>query len=92
MHVQDSHKTIVDKSHQESAIRVMAGPHRQRSKETMKGHGRMTKSGLRSTKAQAENEPEFEDVKNATMNQTHSLTKQKSRSSWFSISATKRSG
>ena len=50
--------------------------HFPKSEETMKGHGRKTNSGLRSTKAQAENEPEFEDVKNATMNQTHSLTKQ----------------
>jgi hypothetical protein len=47
------------------------------SKETIKGHGQKTKSGLRSTKAQAENEPDFEDIENATMHQTHSLTKQK---------------
>ncbi len=47
------------------------------SEETMKGHGRKTKSGLRSTKAYADSEPDFDDVENATMNQTHSLTKQK---------------
>ena len=47
------------------------------SEETMKGHGRKTKSGLRSTKANADSEPDFDDVENATMNQTHSLTKQK---------------
>jgi len=47
------------------------------SEETMKGHGRKTKSGLRSTKAHANSEPDFDDVENATMNQTHSLTKQK---------------
>ena len=43
----------------------------------MKGHGRKTKSGLRSTKAYADSEPDLDDVENATMNQTHSLTKQK---------------
>jgi hypothetical protein len=47
------------------------------SEETMKGHGRKTKSGLRSTKANADSEPDFDDIENATMNQTHSLTKQK---------------
>ena len=43
----------------------------------MKGHGQKTKSGLRSTKAKAENEPDFKDIENATMHQTHSLTKHK---------------
>ncbi len=43
----------------------------------MKGHGRKTKSGLRSTKAHTESEPDFDDIENATANQTHSLTKQK---------------
>ena len=47
------------------------------SEETMKGHGRKTKSGLRSTKANADSEPDFDDVENASMHQTHSLTKQK---------------
>ncbi len=48
------------------------------SDETMKGHGRKTKSGLRSTKAQVESESEFNDIENATMrNPAHPLTKQK---------------
>ena len=47
------------------------------SEETMKGHGRKTRSGLRSTKVHTESEPKFDDIENATMKQTHSLTKQK---------------
>ncbi len=49
------------------------------SEETWKGHGQKTKSGLRSTKTQAESESEleFDDVENATVKQTHPLTKQK---------------
>jgi len=41
------------------------------SEEMMKGQGQKTKSELRSTKAQAGNKPNFEDVENAIMNQTH---------------------
>jgi hypothetical protein len=51
--------------------------HFPKSEETMKGHGQKTKSGLWSTKAHAESEPDFDGVENATTNQTHSLTKQK---------------
>ena len=51
--------------------------HFPKSEETMKGHGQKTKSGLWSTKAHAESEPDFDGVENATMNETHSLTKQK---------------
>jgi hypothetical protein len=48
------------------------------SEETMKGHGRKTKSGLWSTKAQVKSESKFDDIKNATMrNPAHPLTKQK---------------
>ncbi len=44
----------------------------------MKGHGRKTKSGLWSTKAQVKSESKFDDIKNATMrNPAHPLTKQK---------------
>jgi len=59
------------------AVKAMAN-HFPESKETMKGHGRKTKSGLRSTKAQVEIESEFDNIKNATMrNPVHPLTKQK---------------
>jgi len=52
--------------------------HFPKSEETMKGHGRKTKSGLRSTKAQVKSEPEFDDIENATMrNPALPLTKQK---------------
>jgi len=48
------------------------------SEETMKGHGRKTKSRLRSTKAQVKRESEFDDIETATMrNPAHPLTKQK---------------
>ena len=44
----------------------------------MRGHGRKTKSGLQSTKAQVKSESKFDDIKNATMrNPAHPLTKQK---------------
>ena len=47
-----------------------------KSKETMKGHGRKIKSGLRSTKVQVKSEPEFSDIENATMT-AHPLTTRK---------------
>ena len=56
------------------------------SEETMKGHGRKTKSGLRSTKAYADSEPDFDDVENATMNQTHSLKQKESILMVFDLS------
>ena len=46
------------------------------SEETMKGHGRKIKSGLRSTKVQVKSEPEFSDIENATMT-AHPLTTRK---------------
>jgi len=47
------------------------------SNKTMKGHGRKTKSRLHSTKTLVENDSDINDIKNATMNLTHSPTKQK---------------
>jgi hypothetical protein len=47
------------------------------SDETIKGHGRKTKSGLRSTKTQVENESNTDDIENASMRPTQPPTKQK---------------
>jgi hypothetical protein len=47
------------------------------SDKTIKGHGQKTKSGLRSTKTQVENESDIKDINNTTMNLTHPPTKQK---------------
>jgi len=48
------------------------------SEETMKGHGRKIKSGLRSTKTPVQNVSDIDDIENASMNLTHHTpTKQK---------------
>ncbi len=43
----------------------------------MKGHGRKTKSGLRSTKTPAKNDNDNDDIETASIHLPHPPTKQK---------------
>jgi len=70
-------QTVVAQGHQKQTICIMAGPHMggSQSEETLKGHGRKTRSRLRSTKATPQSGVEEESEE--AMKLTRPPTKQK---------------